>query len=87
MSGLTLNTEGDNSDTLIVTRVRPGTPGDRADVRPDDLILSINGTYFQNTSLTQVHDLLRRRSGKKIRLVILRDGKRIIRKFRLERMI
>ncbi len=87
MSGLTLNTEGDQSDTLIVTRVREDTPAERVDIRPDDIILSVNGTFFQNTNLSDIHTLLRKRPGKRIRLVILRDGERIVRKFRLERMI
>lgn len=87
MSGLTMNTEGEESDTLLVTRVRENTPAERADIRPNDIILSINGTFFRNTTLSDVHMLMRKRPGKKIRLLILRDGRRIIKRFELERMI
>ncbi|XOV92653.1 MAG: aspartyl protease family protein [Bacteroidota bacterium] len=87
MSGITLISEGEHSDTLLVSRVREDTPAYEADVQEGDVILSINGTYFQNITLSEIHSLFRKHSGKHIRLVILRDGKRIIRKFRLLRMI
>ncbi len=87
MSGITLTSEGDHSDTLLVSKVREETPAHRAGVMQGDIILSINGTYFRNTSLSDVHALFRKRDGKKIRLVIFRNGEKKIVKFRLERMI
>ncbi len=87
MSGITLTAEGDRSDTLVVTRVRENTPGEEADIRVNDVILSINGTYFEDTSLSEIHALFRKRPGKRIKLFIYRDGIIIKRKFRLKRMI
>ncbi len=87
MSGITLTSEGDRSDTLLVAKVREDTPAHEAGVMANDIILSINGTYFKNTSLSDVHSLFRKRPGKRIRLVIFREGEKQVIKFRLKRMI
>ncbi|MEQ9217754.1 MAG: aspartyl protease family protein [Cyclobacteriaceae bacterium] len=87
MSGITLTSEGDHSDTLVVSRVREDTPAYRVGIQKDDIILSINGTFFKNTTLSDVHALFRKRPGKKIRLVLLREGEKKVIKFQLERMI
>ena len=87
MSGLTLSAEGDEFDTLLVKRIRENTPADDVDIQVGDIILRINGTSFLDTDISDIHNLFRKKDGKKIRLIIYRDGEKIKRIFRLKQMI
>ena len=87
MSGLTINSVGENLDTLMVISVDQNTPAALADIREGDIIHSINGRNLRSHRLSDIFALLRSRDGKKIVVQIVRDGEKIRKKFYLRRAI
>lgn len=87
MSGLVLAAEGKKLDTLRVAKVREDTPADSVGLKAGDVIIRVNGRHVHSTDISQINALLRQRDGLKIRIVVMRDRKRLKFKFRLERMI
>ena len=87
MSGLTVNAKGEDLDTLEVGDVKEGSPADNVGIMEGDVILKINSKNLENSKLSDIYALLRKKAGKKIKCKILRDGEKIIKVFYLERMI
>lgn len=67
-----------------IVYVRPGSPAEQADIRVGDLLLSVNGVETESLDLGEVHVLVNRAPGKKVRLRVLRDGKKIKKVFRIK---
>ncbi len=87
MSGLSIAMKGLFLDSIHVEHVRENSPAEEADIRPDDVILTINGRTPYNSSLSAIHQLLRKKPNYKIRLKILRRNEKIRKQFRLRRAI
>jgi len=87
MSGMIIAAEGKKLDSLVVSDVNEDTPATEVDIRRGDVILKINGLNLQNSSVSEINAMLRKKDGLKIRLVIWRDGRKMKKTFRLKRMI
>ncbi|MEQ9230458.1 MAG: aspartyl protease family protein [Cyclobacteriaceae bacterium] len=87
MSGMGFIVQGTFLDTLRVDYIRENSPAKEVDIRVNDVILSINGRTLGTTNLNTFYSILRRRPNQKIRIRILRNGKKIRKKFRLKRAI
>lgn len=87
MSGLTINAMGENLDTLSVIAVEDESPAKAIGIEEGDMILSINGKSLKSHDLSTIYALLRSRDGRKIRVKLLRDGNKIVKRFRLKRKI
>ena len=87
MSGLEFTTVGENLDQILVTEVRPDTPGKEAGVLVGDTITHVNGHPVGYTNVNYINTLFRLRPKKKIKLKIIRGEEPIKIKFRLRRMI
>ena len=86
-SGLVLYAAGSNLNKYIVTKVIPGSPAAEADIRRGDRILRINGTASVLTNLGAILSKLKRKSGKKIKLVVEREGVKLKKRFVLRDLI
>ncbi len=87
MSGMSINSVGKNLDTLKIINVKKDGPADKAGILEEDILLSINGKSINNSTLSEIYALLQKRDNLTIRCKILRDGERITKKFKLDRMI
>jgi len=58
---------------LVVVSPLPGTPAEKAGLKPNDMILSINETDVVNLSTTQAAKLIRGEAGTKVILTIYRS--------------
>lgn len=87
MSGMELIAVGPLLSTLIVSKIIDDTPAARAGINEGDLIFSVNGRRPPELDLGIYSSLVSRRPGKRIRIKILRQGKLIKKKFRLERVL
>lgn len=87
MSGLVLTAVGNKLDSIYVQKVRSGSAGEEADIRVGDYVLKVNGQSLHTNRLSELHDLLHKRNGKRIKMIIWRDEEKIKRVFRLKRII
>lgn len=87
MSGLGLVARGTFLDTLVVDYVHADSPAEQHGVKVGDIVLSVNGLNLEVASLNAINSLLKRRPKKKVKLRILRDGRKNKIVFRLRRAI
>jgi hypothetical protein len=73
--------------TYKVRGVVKNSVADRAGLRAGDIVLAINRKFVHNYKLSNIINKLQERENKKIRITILRNGKRITFSFRLEKRI
>ncbi|WP_162910477.1 aspartyl protease family protein [Hymenobacter oligotrophus] len=75
MCGLELLATGPQYRRYVVQRVEPGSPADRAKIKPRDEILSLNLAPAESFSLTQLSRLLHSADGRELILFLRRpDG-------------
>lgn len=86
-SGITVITTGKHLNTYTVARVIPDSPAGEAGVEEGDEIRVVNGWPVLFLSLNGINNRMRKRVGKKIRLVLRRDGEKIKVQFRLRDLI
>lgn len=86
-SGLVVFAYGVEFEQFSVKDVVPGSPAEEADIRPDDQIRSIQGLPAHFYHLNTINNLFQKRAGKKIRMVIIRDGKPLRKEFILRDMV
>jgi len=86
-SGLNLIASGLHFATLTVQNVLPNSPAAEADLQRGDVILRVNLLSSNLLSLTDVQHILQKKPGKKIKMVVRRDGKRLKKTFLLRDLI
>ena len=88
MSGLFITYEGAAGSKLFkVYNVIEGSPGAQADLRVGDIIEAIDQHATSNFTLPQIREMFKEGEGKKHELSIRRDGKLLVVRLRLQRII
>lgn len=87
MSGMSLGVIGSALDSLVITKIRDHSPAHEAGLQQGDVIKSINGKNLYNSSFTNLNSLLRKKEGKKIKVIYYRNDKKHKVKFQLRRLI
>lgn len=70
-----------------VVEIRPASPAEKAGLKLGDLVVKINGKKAYNYSLSQITNLLSSAHGKRIRMVVERNGREQKFEFKLERIL
>lgn len=83
----TYNTKYSLKPQYKIVEIRPTSPAERAGLKLGDLIVKINGKKAYNYSLSQISGLMSSTDGKRIRMVVERDGKEQKLEFKLERIL
>jgi len=86
-SGLIVIAASVHLDSYLIREVIPGTPAAEAGLLPGDKILSVNGLPPGLMTLSSVIKILRKREGKRIKMRVLRDGEKMMFRFRLRKLI
>lgn len=86
-SGLVIAASGTHLDEFLVVDIIGDSPAEEAGVQIGDQIVGVNFIPAGLLELSGITKKLRKREGKHIRLVVLRNDERIIFKFRLQRLI
>ena len=87
MSGLTVIAEGEELKKFQITEVRKESPAFEAGIKADDYIEYVNGISIEKIGLNDLYKLFNFGVGKKINLVISRNGETKRVKFRLRDML
>ena len=87
LSGLIVRASGISLEEFIVAAIREGSAAEAADIRIGDQIMAVNGQSTENMKLNNILAVLKSRQGKRVSLTVKRDGRTLIKKFRLERLI
>jgi carboxyl-terminal processing protease len=66
----------DEAQRLIIVEAMPDRPAFKAGVRPDDVVLKVNGTPVKGLSLYEVVALIRGPAGSKVILTLGREGEK-----------
>ncbi|MEB3245972.1 MAG: S41 family peptidase [Vampirovibrionales bacterium] len=67
---------GTRDDKLLIIAPMEGTPADKMGLRPNDEILKIDGTPTKGMSVKDAASMIRGKKGTKVKLQILREGKK-----------
>jgi len=86
-SGLVLIAGGENLNEYYVSKVVPNSPAAEVGIIRGDRIVSINGTATAFTTLEGILQRLKRKPGKKIKLILSRRGTKMRRHFLLRDLI
>lgn len=87
LSGLTLRAKGERLKEFEIADVRENSNSFKAGLKVGDEILSVNGVDVHEYDLNNVNGFFNSKPGRKIRLEILRDGKKLRKEFILESQI
>lgn len=87
MSGMELMAIGPLLSTLVVSKIIKDTPAARAGLMEGDLIFAINGQRPPELDLGNYSAMVSQRPGKRIKVKVLRQGKVVKKRFRLERVL
>ena len=83
VSGLEVLSIGRNFEQFVISYVRPDSPADRAGLRVNDEVLSLNGTAVEGLEIDEIYGNLSRRHGRSVLLKIKRGDKVIKTRFKL----
>jgi len=86
MSGIFLVAEGPDFRRFKVHRVLAGSPAAEAGVREGDVIVAVDGRPTREFTLEQIRQLFKQ-EGRKVELVIQRDGEQLEISLELRRLI
>jgi len=87
MSGITVVAEGENLNVYKISHIKKGSPAERADIRINDSIASINGISDEKLELGDLYRIFNYKEGKKVKMYIRRNGEFIRKTFKLEDML
>jgi hypothetical protein len=82
-SGITLIASGKKHNKYFIKRIIPNSPADIAGLKPEDQIYSAQKFNHIFWSIDRLTNLFKKKENKKIRLKIIRDGKKQVITFRL----
>ncbi len=87
MSGIDIRAAGQKLNHYIITKLREDSPASKVDIQVGDEIIAINGELTAELTLGEVNSFFRLKEGRRIRIQLLREEQKIVRKVRLERVI
>ena len=87
MSGIEVKTIGRRLDKFVIQSIRKDSPAERAGLLKEDKILILNGHTPSALTLNDINSSFRSKEGRKIKITIERDGVRLKKQFRLEKVL
>jgi len=87
LSGITLRALGARLRNFEIADVTENSSAAKADIRKGDKLISVNGMNASDLELNLINGMLNSKPGKKITLLIQRDGVKLKKQFRLESLI
>lgn len=86
-SGMIIFAFGEEFNQFVIRDVIQSSPAEDADIRPEDVLVKIHGFPTHFYSLEEINAMLQKKPGKKVKLVIKREGHKIRKEIRLRDLI
>ena len=86
-SGITLISSGKQLNQFRIKELIPNSPATEAGIKIGDLIVSVNSIPLTKGDLKRITRKFQGRNGKRIKLVVFRNGERLVFRFRLRDLI
>ncbi len=86
-SGLTVIAAGRNLDHYYAQKPVKDSPTEKIDIRRGDEIIKLNGWSWRLLNLNKIYSILSKKEGKRIKIVIKRDGVKIKKEFILRKLL
>lgn len=87
MSGIDVKAIGSDLSTFVIQNITKDSPAEHIGLKTGDKILYINGHHSKSVKLSDINALFRTKEGRKINVVVLRDGQRLKKIFKLKKVI
>jgi len=87
MSGLDVIAEGTSFNKFIINGVDKNSNAEKAGILPGDIIKMINYNSASSLDLNEINNILRTKNNKNVNLILERDGVKIKKKYKLERVL
>ena len=84
MSGITVIADGEDLNFYRISEIMKDSPAEKADVRVNDFIVTINGLDREKLTLGDIYKIFNYKVGKKVTLSLRRENKLLTKTFRLE---
>jgi len=87
MSGLDVIAEGPSFSKFVINGVAKNSNAEKAGILPGDIIKMINYSTTYGLTINEINNILRSKNNKKVRVVLERNGEKIKKKYKLERIL
>jgi C-terminal processing protease CtpA/Prc len=87
LSGVTIKAKGSRLNVFEITQVRGRSVADRAGILPGDIIVTINGIPAGALELGMINGYFNSKPGKRVNLIIDRQGQKMKKDFKLKDQI
>ena len=87
MTGIELTAPYPGLKYYTVFQVREDSPAEQAGIQVSDEIVSVDNTLAVELTMNEIYKMFQSKEGKKIRIIVNRNGERIPIEFRLEKFI
>jgi len=87
MSGIEVKTTGTHLQSFVIQSIRKDSPAERAGLLREDKILILNGHHSSALTLNDINSSFRSKEGRKIKVIVMREGIKLKKQFRLEKVL
>jgi Aspartyl protease/PDZ domain len=87
LSGITLKAKGARLKTFEIIEVRAKSVADRAEIKKGDILINLNGSPIEGYNLNEINGVFNSKAGKKVLLLLDREGEKIRKTITLEEEI
>ncbi len=87
MSGIEVKAVGADLTSFVIANVTEKSPAEEIGIERGDRILLLNGHSAKHYQLNDINALFRTKEGRRINMVLLRDGERLKKVFKLKKVI
>ena len=87
MSGIIIKATGSRLERFKIVEVREGSSAEKAGIQAEDFVLSVNSNSVTNLPLQEVIGMFNSKANRTLRIELERNGRRIFKKFKLQRQI
>ncbi len=87
MSGMDIHVFGGALNQFFISSINEGSPADKVGLKRGDIIKNINGLPYLFLHINKIYNIISKKEGKRIKVIVERKGVRIKKRFKLDRYL